>query len=160
MLQHLRDSLCSYPCRWLLNWSPFVHAAARHSCCIVPKLSWVHGHQFHETMGATPSFSVYVHNQGTVLACLRYLRFLAQLSANEKNPQYATKNQKANSFVISKAFSSLLQSPIHAPMLRTVQYNVRICTVQYHVCIVQCSIMYVSWSVLYVMYLVYHSFIL
>lgn len=40
------------------------------------------------------------------------------------------------------------------------QYNVRICTVQYHVCIVRCSIMYVSWSVLYVMYLVYHSFIL
>jgi hypothetical protein len=81
-------------------------------------------------------FPVYVHNQGTVLACLRDLRFLAQHLLTRRIPNMRPKNQKANSFAISKAFSSLLQSPIHAPLLRTVQYNVRICTVQYHVCIV------------------------
>lgn len=135
MLQYLRDSLYSYPCRWLLNWSPFVHAAARHSCCIVPKLSWVHGHQFHETMGATPSFSVYVHNQGTVLACLLYLRFLAQQLLTKRIPNIRPKTRKQ----ILCHFKSLFLSSSKSDSCTYATYNTvscTYCTVQYHVCIV------------------------
>jgi len=77
-------------------------------------------------MDDTPSFSVYVHNQGTVLACLVYLRFLAQQhTLTRRIPNMRPNTRKQILLPFQRRF----------PVFFKVRFM--------HLCYVQSSIMYV-----------------